>query len=90
MTDGGSGSATRKLPPGAPVAPSFRSVVIRSILAAAVFWLFLSLGAGTSPGADALVVVIMFLFLLAFGFFFDRWFYRWRLRRWERKRTGGG
>jgi hypothetical protein len=31
----------------------------------------------------------MFLFLLGFGWLFDRWFYRFRLRRWERKRAGG-
>jgi len=31
----------------------------------------------------------MFLFLLGFGWLFDRWFYKFRLRRWEQKRAGG-
>ena len=31
----------------------------------------------------------MFLILLGFGYVFDKWFYRWRLSRWERRRAGG-
>lgn len=61
---------------------------MRSVLASAVFLLFLSLSSGGSPGANMVLVLVMFLFLLGFGWLFDRWFYRWRLRRWERKRAG--
>lgn len=81
--------AAKKLPAGAPVAPSFRSVVVRSVLASAVFLLFLSLTGGGSAGANLVLVAVMFVFLLGFGWLFDRWFYRVRLRRWERKRAGG-
>lgn len=87
MASGGTSTSTaKKLPPGAPIQPTFRSVVIRSILASAVFLLFLSLSGGGSAGANIVLVAVMFVFLLAFGWVFDRWFYRWRLRRWERRR----
>ena len=86
--DGGSTPAKKqKLPAGAPAPPTFRSVVFRALMASAVFYLFLSLGGG-GGGATLLLVGVMFLFLLAFGTLFDRWFYKWRLRRWERKRAG--
>ncbi len=64
-------------------------MVVRSVLAAAVFLLFLSLSSGGSAGANMVLAAVMFLFLLGFGWLFDRWFYRFRLRRWERKRAGG-
>lgn len=84
----GEATTAKKLPPGAPVAPSGRSVLFRSLMASAVFYLFLSLTGG-SPGSNIVLVAIMFVFLLGFGYLFDRWFYRWRLRRWERRRAGG-
>lgn len=77
-----------KLPPGAPVPPTFRSVLIRSLVASAAFFLVLGFSGG-SPAGNVLLVVVMFLFLLGFGYLFDRWFYRWRVRRWERRRAGG-
>jgi hypothetical protein len=57
-------------------------------MASAVFYLILSFSGG-SAGANLVLVAIMFVFLLGFGYLFDRWFYRWRLRRWERRRAGG-
>jgi hypothetical protein len=84
----GDGTAPKKLPAGAPTAPSGRSVVFRSLMASAVFYLILSFSGG-SAGANLVLVAIMFVFLLGFGYLFDRWFYRWRLRRWERRRAGG-
>ena len=87
--DGGEAQAkTPKVPAGAPTPPTFRSVVFRSVMASAVFYLFLSLGGG-GGGGTLLLVGVMFLFLLAFGTLFDRWFYKWRLRRWERRRARG-
>ncbi len=88
LAEGDDGKTTTKLPAGAPVPPSARSVVFRSLMASAVFYLFLSLSGG-SAGSNLVLVAIMFVFLLGFGFVFDRWFYRWRLRRWERRRAGG-
>lgn len=79
---------TPKVPAGAPTPPTFRSVLVRSAIASAVFYLFLSL-AGGAGGGTLLLVGVMFLFLLAFGTLFDRWFYKWRLQRWERRRAGG-
>jgi hypothetical protein len=62
---------------------------VRAVLASAVFLVFLSLGSGGSAGSNIVLVAVMFVFLLGFGWLFDRWFYRFRLRRWERKRSGG-
>jgi len=62
--------------------------MIRSLLASAVFFLVLGFSGGTAA-SNLVLVVVMFLFLLGFGYLFDKWFYRWRLRRWERRRAGG-
>lgn len=88
LAESADGKTTKKLPPGAPVAPTARSVVFRSLMASAVFYLFLSLSGGSSA-SKLVLAAIMFVFLLGFGYMFDRWFYRWRLRRWERRRAGG-
>jgi hypothetical protein len=64
-------------------------VVVRSVLAAGVFMIFLT-ASGGSATANIILVIVMFLFLLGFGYLFDNWFYKRRLRRWERKRAGGG
>lgn len=88
LADNGNGATPKKLPAGAPTPPTFKSVVFRSAMASAVFYFLLSFTGG-SASADLLLVVVMFLFLLGFGYLFDRWFYRWRLQRWERKRAGG-
>ena len=90
MSDDGKRSPTaKKLPSGAPVAPTLKSVLVRSVLASAVFLVFLTLTSGGSAGANIILVLVMFLFLLGFGWLFDRWFYKFRLRRWEQKRAGG-
>jgi hypothetical protein len=62
--------------------------VVRSVLATAVFAVFLGLSGGSTTG-KILFTAVMFLFLLGFGYLFDSWFYKRRLRRWERKRAGG-
>jgi hypothetical protein len=58
-------------------------------LAAAVFLVLLTFIGGGNAGSNIVTVAIMFVFLLVFGWVFDSWFYRLRLRRWEKKRSGG-
>ena len=64
-------------------------MVVRSVLVAAIFLVFVSTTGEGSAGANILLGLVMFVFLLGFGWFFDRWFFKRRLRRWERKRAGG-
>lgn len=58
------------------------------MLATAVFAVVLGMSSG-STGGKIVLAAVMFLFLLGFGYLFDNWFYKRRLRRWERKRAGG-
>lgn len=69
--------------------PTFLSVVVRSVLAIAVF-LIVTLATGSDFAAVAPVAAVLFVFMVGFGWLFDRWFYRWRLRRWQAKRAGQG
>jgi hypothetical protein len=64
-------------------------VVVRSVLVAALFLVFVSATGGGSAGANILLGLVMFVFLLGFGWFFDRWLHKRRVSRWERKRAGG-
>lgn len=67
--------------------PTFKSVVVRSIIASALFLVFVS--ATGSGGGNAIVLfAFMFVFLLGFGYLFDKWLFKRRLARWERKRAG--
>ncbi len=59
------------------------------MLAASILYLFLSLTDGSKVGANLSLTAFMFVFLLVFGWLFDSWFYKFRVRRWERKRAGG-
>ena len=50
LADGGTAHGRKKLPAGAPVPPTFKSVVVRSVLASAIFLVFLTLTSGGSAG----------------------------------------
>lgn len=54
-----------------------------------MFLVLLTFIGGGNAGSNIVTVAIMFVFLLVFGWVFDSWFYRLRLRRWEKKRSGG-
>lgn len=60
---------------------------MRSVLAIAVF-LVITTASGSAVSAVAPLAGVLFVFMVVFGFMFDKWFYRWRLRRWEAKRAG--
>lgn len=60
---------------------------MRSVLALSVF-VVVTIAAGNEFSAIAPVAGVLFLFMLVFGYLFDKWFYNWRMRRWQAKRAG--
>lgn len=73
--------------PGEPIRPTFTSVIVRSVLAIGVF-LAVTLATGTPASQVIPVALVLFVFMAAFGYVFDKWFYRWRMKRWEARRAG--
>ncbi len=69
--------------------PTFKSVIIRSVVATILFVAILS-AMGNPPPDVAITGAIMFVILLVFGWFFDNMLHRWRLKRWLAKRAGTG
>ncbi len=74
--------------PGEPIPPSFKGVLIRSVIVAVIFYPVLVYVADESPGAAAAVSLIAFLLMLPFGLLLDRSRYRMQMRRYERARAG--
>ncbi|HWH15690.1 MAG TPA: hypothetical protein VNT51_13170 [Miltoncostaeaceae bacterium] len=74
---------------GEPVPSSFRGVLIRAALIAAVYYLFLVLALRTDPGGAALISGLGFLLMIPLGLLLDRVRYRMQLRRWQQARGGG-
>ena len=73
---------------GEPIPPSFKGVLIRSVIVAVIFYPVLVYVAKESPGAAAAVSLIAFLLMLPFGLLLDRSRYRMQMRRYERARAG--
>lgn len=66
--------------------PTWRGAVNRALIAAGIFLLLLVLLFGR-PFAEALALAgFMLLVYIPMGYYFDRFFYRWRLRREEKQR----
>lgn len=84
---GDAGPTPGKRRPGEPIKPTFLSVVVRSVLAIAVF-VVLTTATGNKFSAVAPIAGVLFLFMVVLGYLFDQWFYRWRMKRWEAKRAG--
>lgn len=72
------------MPQGAPIKPTFRSVLIRTVIATVLFGVILA-AMGQPGGAVLISAAIMFVILLGFGWFFDNMLHRYRLRRWLQK-----
>jgi hypothetical protein len=77
----------QKRKPGEPVAPSFRGVLIRAGIIAALFYPYLVYVAGEDPGPAFLITLVALAFMLPLGLFLDRFRYRRQLRRWEERRA---
>ena len=78
---------TQKRRPGEPVPPSFRGVLIRAGIIAALFYPYLIYVLGEDPGPAFLISVVALALMLPLGLFLDRFRYRRQLRRWEERRA---
>jgi hypothetical protein len=76
--------------PGAPRLPSFRSVLVRSGIAAAIFFVFLVVIIGDSPAQAALFTAVLAVVMIPLGMLIDRLSYRVQMRRFEKRRAAGG
>lgn len=80
-------SATPRRKPGEPIPPSFKGVLLRAAIVAALFFPYLVYVAGEEPNVAALISVIAFAIMIPFGLLIDRLRYRMQLRRHERARA---
>jgi len=73
--------------PGEPVPPSFRGVLIRAAIVAAIFFPYLVYVVDESPGAAFVVTAIAFALMIPLGLWLDRFRYKRQMRRWEERRA---
>ena len=78
--------APRRLP-GEPLAPSFRGVVIRAAIVAAIFYPYLVFVVGEDPGVAALVGLLAFGLMVPLGLWLDRFRYSRQMKRWNARRA---
>jgi len=79
--------AVQKRKPGEPVPPSFRGVLIRAGIVAAIFYPYLVYVAKADPAEALLLSVIALAFMVPLGLWLDRFRYKRQLRRWEERRA---
>ncbi|HET6689345.1 MAG TPA: hypothetical protein VFG74_00635 [Miltoncostaeaceae bacterium] len=77
----------QKRKPGEPVPPSFRGVLLRAGIVAALFYPYLIYAVGEDPGPAFLLSVIALAFMIPLGLWLDRFRYKRQLRRWEQRRA---
>lgn len=80
-------AAPPKRRPGEPVPPSFRGVMIRALIVAAIFYPYLVYVVGETPEAAIVVSLIALVLMIPLGMLLDRMRYRMQMRRWERRQA---
>jgi hypothetical protein len=91
----GSATGTAKAPTrnrasrvsGTPIPPSFRGVLVRAVIVAALFYPYLIYIAKEKPAPALTVTVIAFAIMIPLGMLLDRWRFRFQTRRFEQKRA---
>jgi len=73
--------------PGEPLAPSFRGVVIRAAIVAAIFYPYLIYVVDESPVGAALISLLAFALMVPLGLLLDRFRYTRQMKRWTEKRA---
>jgi preprotein translocase subunit SecG len=73
---------------GVPTRATFKSILTRSAIFAAILFVLLLLIAREPPLGAALLVGVFFVLSIPLGFFFDRMRYRAQMRRLERRKAG--
>ena len=72
---------------GEPVPPSFRGVLLRAGIIAALFYPYLIYAAGEEPGQAFVISLLALALMLPLGLWLDRFRYKRQLRRWEERRA---
>lgn len=78
---------TQKRKPGEPVPPSFRGVLLRAGIIAALFFPYMVYAANATPAAAFLLSLIALAFMIPLGLWLDRFRYKRQVRRWEERRA---
>lgn len=73
--------------PGEPLAPSFRGVLIRAAIVAAIFYPYLVYVVDETPAAAAYVSLLAFGLMVPLGLLLDRFRYKRQMKRWTEKRA---
>jgi hypothetical protein len=79
--------AVTKRRPGEPVPPSFRGVLLRAGIIAALFYPYLIYVVKEDTGPALLVTLVAFALMVPLGLSIDRFRYRRQMRRWEEQRA---
>jgi hypothetical protein len=70
---------------GAPAPPSFRGVLIRALIVAALFFPYIIFVGGAEAGSAAGITLAVFALMIPLGMLLDRLRYRMQLKRWQRQ-----
>ena len=79
--------AVTKRRPGEPVPPSFRGVLLRAGLFAALFYPYLIYVVKEDTAPALIISLVAFGLMVPVGLLIDRFRYRRQMRRWEEKRA---
>jgi drug/metabolite transporter (DMT)-like permease len=83
-----SGRTARTAATGEPQPLPFRGVIIRALVAALIFFVYILLVSDLSAASAFPITALAFVLMVPVGFLMDRAVYRIRLRRWQRQRGG--
>ncbi|MGD9573354.1 MAG: hypothetical protein AB7V62_15850 [Thermoleophilia bacterium] len=79
--------AAPKRLPGEPVQVSFKGVLIRAGIVAAIFYPYLVYVVGEEPGPAALIALLAFGLMVPLGVAIDRFRYNRQMKRWNERRA---
>ncbi len=79
--------AAPKRLPGEPIAVSFKGVVIRAAIVAAIFYPYLVYVVDEEPGPAALIALLAFVLMVPLGVAIDRFRYNRQMKRWNARRS---
>ncbi len=85
---GGAPTSAPRRKPGEPAPPSFKGVLLRAGIVAALFYPYLIYIVGESPGGSLLLTAIAFGLMIPLGILLDRFRYKRQMRKWEERRAG--
>ena len=79
--------AAPKRKPGEPIPSSFKGVLLRAAIVAAIFYPYLIYVVGESPGPALLISLLAFALMVPLGLLLDRVRYKRQMKRWTERRS---